>query len=479
MHAINKPKLPRKTPDTINVVISVTNDTLPYWCEDIRDGEWGEDVTISVYIKTPGLRPDEERVLASNDRFEMIAIPNFGRNEHSYVWHLARKASSFAGVEIFTKTNAMNCDAQSRNRHGRCDLGRMVKYMVDVARNGSYESVSYPWDLDRRYLVVRCDPVWNDHPLYHDLCEVAQPGKKPSYLMQIRTRNYKYGRVPLFIINDPKVTTSSGPADLRFALSQVPQPLPLIHETYGEGMFAVRRDVLNQYSASWYHEWKSITYAQFQTARDDAEAAMFSTAYDGLHHDVVMMEIFPLLFGQATDKQEVHYWVDDGCRTERDSIPRDYAGAYVQEAQAEAFARCCADDGSSCTSPQNCIAEQPGTHFAAAAACHDQGMRLCTSHELLSEVCCGTGGSCDSYPIWTSSAGATTPQEKPAWLVSTSTVDLFDTVDAMMKFSEADRKLPILIDSWREGGRGYDANHSMYAKSEYLEHPVYMPLPEW
>ncbi|CAK0789671.1 unnamed protein product [Prorocentrum cordatum] len=64
---------------------------------------------------------------------------------------------------------------------------------------------------------------------------------------------------------------------------------------------------------------------------------------------------------------------------------------------------------------------------------------------------------------------ATTAQEFPAWLVSPSTVDLFDTVDAMKKFSEADRSLPLLVDSWQIG---YNVNRSMYANSSYVDSPV-------
>ncbi|CAK0814863.1 unnamed protein product [Prorocentrum cordatum] len=107
---------------------------------------------------------------------------------------------------------------------------------------------------------------------------------------------------------------------------------------------------------------------------------------------------------KATEAEEApRRWVDDGCRSE-DRLPADFLGAYVPEARAAAFARCCAGDGASCTSPQRCNREAPGTYAAAAATCRDLGLRLCTSHELLSDVCCGTGGDCDNYPAWTSSA---------------------------------------------------------------------------
>jgi len=29
-------------------------------------------------------------------------------------------------------------------------------------------------------------------------------------------------------------------------------------------------------------------------------------------------------------------------------------------------------------------------------------MRLCTKDELFTEICCGTGGQCDNYQVWTS-----------------------------------------------------------------------------
>jgi len=104
------------------------------------------------------------------------------------------------------------------------------------------------------------------------------------------------------------------------------------------------------------------------------------------------------------EDEEVWYWVDDGCHTEHDRHPVDYVGAYLQGTQDGAFARCCAGDGSSCTSPQNCLKGQPGTYAAASAVCHGLGLRLCTKDELISEVCCDTGGLCDNSPVWTSSA---------------------------------------------------------------------------
>mmetsp|Transcript_109583 Transcript_109583/g.285622 ORF Transcript_109583/g.285622 Transcript_109583/m.285622 type:complete len:401 (+) Transcript_109583:76-1278(+) len=272
---------------TVNVVISVrSGDELPRWSRSIMAGEWGEHVSLSVYVKTAGLGPDEERVLESRGRFEMIAIPKFGRSEHAYVWHIARKAPSFASVEIFTKTNDMDSKEHPIDE-------RQVRYMVDVALDGTpYEMVSYPWGLDRRYLQVRCDKAWSNHSLYHEFCEGGRDCVKRKGIScqgSIFTQRYKNGSVGLSMVRNA-VTAEKGPADLAWALRQLPQPLPLIHETYGEGMFSVRRNVLGQFSASWYREWKNIMYGD--------------TAPWGYHHDSAML-VLPLLFGRAstTSKQ--------------------------------------------------------------------------------------------------------------------------------------------------------------------------------
>ena len=38
----------------------------------------------------------------------------------------------------------------------------------------------------------------------------------------------------------------------------------------------------------------------------------------------------------------------------------------------------------------------------AAYKCQEMGLRLCTKDELQRDVCCGTGGGCDNYLMWTS-----------------------------------------------------------------------------
>lgn len=271
---------------TVNVVISLTNQTLPQWGQDIVDGKWGTDVTLSAYVKTEGLSDGDRetgRVLKASDRLEMVAIPDVGRNEHAYVWHLARKAPDFADVEIFTKTNGINCHLDVRKE--------MIQYMVDVARNSTYASVSYPWEYDRRYLQIRCDERWIEFPLYHAFCLSGAKG------VVMLANNYKNGSVPLYAVAS-RVTASRGPEDLSFALRHLPQPLPLLHETYGEGMFSVRRDVLNKFSDSWYREWKTVTY-------ENSEEAV----YYGHHHDQAMMDVFPLLFARPTETEEFPGWL--------------------------------------------------------------------------------------------------------------------------------------------------------------------------
>jgi hypothetical protein len=294
-HALRMAEMLKENPqtkNTVNVVISLReNDELPLWCQRIIDGGWGADVSLSVYVKTEGLKPDEEQVLKRSDRLEMIAIPNHGRSEHAYVWHLARSAQSFASVEIFTKTNHAT--------------EGMVKYMVDVAQNGTYDSVSYPWDSDRRYLQVRCDPAWRDHALYHHFCSepCTSDGPFSNKLCRdglITRESYKNGSASLVVVRAKVPSSIREWSDLSFALRELPRPLPLIHETYGEGMLAVRRDVLNQHSAGWYRAWKNMTYA---------DAGAKGAQHWAFHHDRAMINTLPLLFSRATLADRFPAWL--------------------------------------------------------------------------------------------------------------------------------------------------------------------------
>lgn len=68
------------------------------------------------------------------------------------------------------------------------------------------------------------------------------------------------------------------------------------------------------------------------------------------------------------------------------------AGFYQAET-SEAFVRCCSDDGSSCTTINDCNNLNNLMSYAGAEdECTAIGKRLCTKDELLTEVCCGAGG---------------------------------------------------------------------------------------
>ena len=101
---------------------------------------------------------------------------------------------------------------------------------------------------------------------------------------------------------------------------------------------------------------------------------------------------------------ELFYYVDDGCHSEG-SNPDDINGFY-QADDAYAFVRCCTTDGTSCSTTSQCTNSNDLTNYAdAKGTCEANGQRLCTKDELLSDICCGTGGSCDSHEVWTSTTG--------------------------------------------------------------------------
>lgn len=99
-----------------------------------------------------------------------------------------------------------------------------------------------------------------------------------------------------------------------------------------------------------------------------------------------------------------HYWVDDGCQTESDDSPDDVVGYFEDPNAPVAAARCCNTEGTSCSTPEMC--PRLLTYAQASSKCTQDGKRLCTKDELLSNMCCGKGGNCDSYKVWT---GTTAP----------------------------------------------------------------------
>ena len=103
-----------------------------------------------------------------------------------------------------------------------------------------------------------------------------------------------------------------------------------------------------------------------------------------------------------------HYYVDDGCQSEG-STPDDMAGSFQSKDSYNAFIRCCSVDATECTTVSSDCKEPTyaTTYDDAVSQCESQGLRLCTKDELLTDVCCGTGGSCDNYAIWTSTSAGT------------------------------------------------------------------------
>ena len=97
------------------------------------------------------------------------------------------------------------------------------------------------------------------------------------------------------------------------------------------------------------------------------------------------------------------YYVDDGCHSEGYTGQDDVTGYYESKSSVAAYVRCCSDDATSCTTVSDCQKTVDVVNYDdAVAECTSIGMRLCTKDELLTEVCCGTGGQCDSAAVWTS-----------------------------------------------------------------------------
>ena len=104
---------------------------------------------------------------------------------------------------------------------------------------------------------------------------------------------------------------------------------------------------------------------------------------------------------QYSFAEEIEYYVDDGCHSEG-STPDDIVG-FFQPESSTAFIRCCSTDGAGCSTESRCNnSDDLVTYADAEATCVANGGRLCTKDELLTDICCGTGGQCDSYGVWTS-----------------------------------------------------------------------------
>ena len=87
-------------------------------------------------------------------------------------------------------------------------------------------------------------------------------------------------------------------------------------------------------------------------------------------------------------------------------MPDDYPGSYELKT-FQAGVRCCKynSDGSlECDTVGTC----PGSRTYDQAVSDCQGLsgfdRLCTKTELLSNECCGSGGQCNHFQVWTSTS---------------------------------------------------------------------------
>ena len=106
------------------------------------------------------------------------------------------------------------------------------------------------------------------------------------------------------------------------------------------------------------------------------------------------------------------WYVDDGCHTENEwgrrwwgkkkghEIGDDFVGTFEVD-DFKAGVRCCSEDGTTCKTIGKCPRDFT-SHSEAQEKCEGKGMRLCTKDELLTEICCKTGGNCDNHQVWTS-----------------------------------------------------------------------------
>jgi len=100
-----------------------------------------------------------------------------------------------------------------------------------------------------------------------------------------------------------------------------------------------------------------------------------------------------------TPTPETMHYIDDGCQSDKNN---DMRGGYVLKSLQFKFGvRCCSMDGSSCITIGSCPTDFKTVDFAVVL-CRQKGRRLCTKDELLSNICCDTGGYCDSFYVWTS-----------------------------------------------------------------------------
>ena len=93
--------------------------------------------------------------------------------------------------------------------------------------------------------------------------------------------------------------------------------------------------------------------------------------------------------------------MDDGCHSES-GVNDDFVGSFKSKS-FKSGVRCCSNDRKSCITDISCDKEYM-SYDNAVSHCTAIGRRLCTKNELLSDICCRTGGFCDNYAVWTSTS---------------------------------------------------------------------------
>ena len=105
-------------------------------------------------------------------------------------------------------------------------------------------------------------------------------------------------------------------------------------------------------------------------------------------------------------EETLKYYVLDGCKKNANDFSPNFDPGYFANEEITAQVRCCNIDSSSCPSQsRSCANEDPLSYLQAKAYCEGEGLRLCTKEEIEGKKCCGKGGQCDQYAIWTSTSG--------------------------------------------------------------------------
>ena len=112
-----------------------------------------------------------------------------------------------------------------------------------------------------------------------------------------------------------------------------------------------------------------------------------------------------------SDNPNQAFYVDNACHSQVFGVTggTDDINGFFQSKTLTAGVRCCTMNGNTCATPRNCENDEPVTFDEAADFCAAsyQDYRLCTKDELLSDICCGTGGMCNNHAVWTSTSDTT------------------------------------------------------------------------